>query len=108
MVEVKILPLDVMVVVSVLHDDLHPSQNMNHMSFLEVDHMHDSLCLHAPLIDKMNNISWMDLTLYSACRYILHVGFHRIDICDTMVCFRNLVGSSPQIEGDSKSQGKCL
>ena len=54
MVVVESLPPKFVVVVVVLDDDLHPSQGMIHMFFPEADHMHDSLYLHAPSINKMN------------------------------------------------------
>ena len=42
-VEVESLPSKAATVVVVFHDDLRPSQSMNHMFFPEVDHMHDRL-----------------------------------------------------------------
>ena len=102
MIEVKILPPKDTAVVDVLHDDIFPLESMNHISLLEADHMHDSIYLHALLMYKMNNIGWLDLTLYFACSYTLLVDVHRFDICDTMVhCFK-LVGSAPQIVDNSR------
>ena len=92
-VEADSLPPEVVVVIFVLHDDLHPSQSMNHILCPKVDHMHDSLCLHAPPIYKRNNIGWLVLMLSSTCSYILHANAHRLDICDTMVHCCNLMGS---------------
>ena len=66
-VQVDILPPKAMVVIFVLHNDLPPSQSMSCMSFLEVAHMHSSLYLRAPHIDKMNNIGLLDH------HHILHV-----------------------------------
>ena len=100
-VEDKSLPPEAAAVVAILRDDLHHSQSMNHMSFPKSVHMHKSLCLHAPQIDKMNNIGLIDLTPSSTCSYILCVGAHRLDICDTMVCCHNLVGLAPQIADNS-------
>ena len=82
---VKSLPSETTSMVAVLCDDLHPSQSMNHMFSPAADHMHDILCLHVPPIYKKNNIGWLVLTPFSACSYTLHVGAHKLDICDTMV-----------------------
>ena len=79
-VEVDSLPPEVVAMVFVLHGDLLPSQSMNRMSFPEVDHMHDSLYLHAPQIDEKNNIGLLDSTPSYSCRYILHVGAHILEI----------------------------
>ena len=84
-VVVESLPPEATVLVVVLCDDLLPSQGMNHMFFPEVDHMYDNIYLHAPHIDKMNNIGLLASTPYFACSYILRTGAHRLDICDTMV-----------------------
>ena len=107
-VEVESLPPEAVALVATLHDDIHPSQSMSRMSFLEASHMHDSLYPHAPQIDKMNNIGLLASTPYFSCSYILHTSSHRIDICDTMVRCRNLVGSAPQIAYNFKSHGKYL
>ena len=88
-------PEDVPPMVVALHDDLLPSQDMNHMSCPKVDHIHDNPYLHAPLIYKRNNIGCLDLILSSACSYTRHFGGHRINICDIMVHWHNLVGSAP-------------
>ena len=82
---VKHLPYEAASTTVVQHKDILPSQGMYHMFYLAVDHMHDSVCHHVPLICKRNNIGWLVLTLYSACSYTLHVGAHKIDICDSMV-----------------------
>ena len=78
------------------------------MFFLEADHMHDSLYLHAPPIEKMNNISWMDLTLSYKCSYILHGGVHILEIFNTMVHYSNLMGFAPQIGDHFESWGRYL
>ena len=57
-VEVENLPFEAANAVAVLHGDLLPSQNMNHMFCLEADHMPDSLYPHARLSDRMNSINW--------------------------------------------------
>ena len=107
-VEVKSLPPEAVAVVVVLCDDLHPSQSMSRMSFPEAGHMHDSLNLHSPQIDKMSNIGFLALSPSSACSYILHSGVHLLDISDTMIGFRNSVGPAPQLEGNFRNQGNCL
>ena len=107
-VEAKSLPFESMVVVFVLYDDVFHSQSMNRRFFPAADHMHGSLYLHLPPICKRNNIGWMVLTLSSACSYILHASAHRLDICDTMVCYHNSVGLAPQIADNFRSQGKYL
>ena len=85
MVEVEILPPEVVDVVFVLCNDLHPSQSISHMSFPEAGHLHKIFYLHAPQIDKMNNIGLLASTPSSSCSYILRFDAHRIDIYDTMV-----------------------
>ena len=108
MVDFESLPPEDVVVFVVLHDDLHPSQSMNHMSFPEADNMHDSLYLHAPQIDKMNNTGLLALTPSSACTYIIFLGAHRLDICDTMVLCHNSEGLVPQIANNCGIPGKYL
>ena len=92
---VPVLSLVLLIVVLTLFGGPLLSQSMNHMFFPEANHMLDSLYLHAPPIDKMNNIGWMALKLSSTCTYIFRVGVHRPDICNTMVHCCNLVGSTP-------------
>ena len=108
MVEVKSLPPEVVDVVDVLHDDLHPSQSMNPMSFPEVVHMHNSLYLHAPQINKMNNIGFPTSSPSSACIHVLHVGAHRLGICGTMVRCRKSMVSVPMIADNFRIRGKYL
>ena len=55
------------------------------------DHIHSNLCLHVPLIYKMNNIDWLVLTPFSTYSYTHCSSAHKLDICDTMVCFHNLM-----------------
>ena len=89
---VENLSSEAMSTTSILCDDLHPSQNMNHMFSPIVDHMPDSLCLHVPQIYKKNSISWLVLTPFSACSYTLRFGSYKLDIYDTMVHCHNLMG----------------
>ena len=107
-IELQSLPHEDVVVVVVLRNDIFPSQSMNHMSCPKVVHMHDSLYLHAPPIYKMNNIGLLALTLSSACSYTLHASAHRLDICNTMVCCHNLVGSTTKIVDNFGRQGRYI
>ena len=91
-VVVDSLPPKVSVVVTVLHDDPHPSQSMNHMFSLVANHMPNSIFLHFPPIYIKKSISWLVLTPFSTCSCTLHVGSHKIDIYDTMVHCYNLMG----------------
>ena len=56
-VVVVTMPPSVADMIVLLHDDLHPSHSIIHMSFPEAGHMHDNLYLHVTQIDKMSNIS---------------------------------------------------
>ena len=105
-VEVEIVPPEVVAVITIMHDDVHLSHSMIHTSFPEPSHMHDSIYLHAPQIDKMRNISLSSLSPSFACIHILHVDSHRLGICGTMVHYRKLMGSVPQIADNFRSHGK--
>ena len=76
---------------AVWSNDLCPSQSTNHMLFPVADNIHGSICLHVPLIYKKNNIDWLVLTPFSTYSYTPRAGAHKLDICDTMVCCRNLM-----------------
>ena len=107
-IEVVVVPPVVSVVIDVLCDDLLPSHSMSHMPFPGVGIKRDNIYLHSQPSNKKCSISSLDSLPSSACSYILHVGAHRIDICDTMVPFHNLVGLVPQIADNFGSQGKYL
>ena len=94
-IEVEIVPPEVATVIAIMHDDIHISHIMIHMSFPEEGHMRDSLYLHAPQIDKMRNIGLLSSSPSSAYIHILHIDAHRLGICSTMVHYSSLVGLAP-------------
>ena len=108
MIEVENLPLEDVAMIVLLRDNILPSQSMSHTSFPKAGHMHNSLYLHAPQIDKMNNIGFFASLPSSARIHILHVTAHRLGICGTMVCCCNSVGPVPQIADNFGIQGKYL
>ena len=108
MIEVEILPPEDADVIDVLLDDIHHSHTITHTSFPKAGHMHDSLYLHAPQNDKMNNIGLLASTPSSSCSYILRFDARILDICDTMVRCGISVGSVPQLTDNFESQGKYI
>ena len=108
MVEVESLPPEATTMIVLLCNDIHPSQSMSHTSFPEVGHMHNIIYLHAPQINKMNNIGFPTSSPSSACIHVLHVGAHRLGICGTMVRCRNSMVSVPMITDNFIIRGKYL